>query len=101
MQNSQSHVWYEQLALELPEENALGWKSFCKLHFGISILRSENTEYKKVYDNAIKGLSYEQKLEVMKFYPVTSIMTKAQLSAYFEAMQNHFVTRGVTLEFLR
>ncbi len=99
-QNNQAHVWYEQLAFELPEDNALGWKCYCKLHLGVPILRAEDEEFRKVYDQAIKGLSYEQKLQVMKILPVTSIMKTKQYNQYFESMQDEFLKRGVKLEFL-
>jgi len=99
-QNAISHVWYEQAARELREEDALGWKCFCKLNFGVPILRAEDAEFREFYDASIKpALSYEQKLAAMKYLPVTSTMTKPQLSKYLEAMQAHFRTRGVLLEF--
>lgn len=98
-QNSISHAWYQQLAKEIPEDDALGWKSFCKLHFGVPILRAEDEEFCEAYDKAIKGLAYEQKLQAMSILPVTSRMNKKQLSKYLEAMQNHFLGQGVRLEF--
>ncbi len=99
-QNAISHKWYEIIASNLPEENMIGWKCFCKLHFGVPILRTEDDDFREAYDKAIKGLMYEQKLSVMNILPVTSLMTKGQLSRYLEAMQNHFTTRhGLVLEF--
>lgn len=99
-QNAISHAWYEQLSRELREDDALGWKAYCKLHFGVPILRAEDDEYREAYDKSIKvGFTYEQKLAAMKFWPVTSLMTKPQLSKYLEAMQAEFAKRGVRLEF--
>jgi hypothetical protein len=98
-QNAISHAWYEQLARELREEDALGWKCYNKLHHGVPILRAEDEEFRQFYDGALKGLTYEKKLQAMKFLPVTSIMTKPQLSAYLEAMQTDFMACGVMLEF--
>lgn len=97
-QNAISHAWYAQLAKELRDDTALGHKCFCKLHFGVPILRAEDEEFRKVYDTVIKQLSYEKKLEVMKILPVTSIMKTKQLSQYLEAMQAHFA-KDVKLEF--
>ena len=98
-QNAISHAWYEQLARELLEDDAIGWKSYCKLHFGVPLLRAEDQQFREFYDNAMKNsLTYEQKLAAMKFVPVTSLMTKAQLSKYLEAMQAG-IGRGVVLEF--
>lgn len=98
-QNAIGHAWYEQLARELREDSALGWKCYCKLHHGVPILRAEDEEFRTFYDGSIKRLTYEQKIEAMKFVPVTSIMTKPQKSAYLEAVQKDFMARGVRLEF--
>lgn len=98
-QNNITHAWYEQIARELREDDALGWKSYCKLHHGVPLLRAEDDEYRDIYDGAIKGLSYEQKLKVMRYFPVTSLMNKEQLSKYAEAVRDDFYQRGVLLEF--
>lgn len=98
-QNAISHAWYEQLARELREDDALGHKCYCKLHHGVPILRAEDGEFREAYDATIKGMSYEQKLKAMRILPVTSLMTKPQLSKYLEAIQSDFDRRGVRLEF--
>lgn len=98
-QNAISHAWYEQIARELREDDALGWKSYCKLHHGVPILRAEDEQFRGFYDASIKRMTYEQKLQAMKFVPVTSLMTKPQLSKYLEALQGDFHQRGVLLEF--
>lgn len=98
-QNAITHVWYEQIARELREDDALGWKCYCKLHHGVPILRAEDDEFRTTYDSVIKPLTYEQKLMAMRCWPVTSIMTKEQLSKYAEAVQADFSKRGVVLEF--
>lgn len=98
-QNDITHVWYGQMARELPEDDALGWRCYCKLHHGVPILRAEDAEFKDMYDPIIKGRSYEEKLLVMKYLPVTSLMSRKQLSAYAEAVQVDFRARGVMLEF--
>ena len=98
-QNAISHAWYGQLAAELREDDELGWKCYCKLHHGVPILRAESDDFREAYDGAIKGLTYEQKLKVMRILPVTSLMSKAQLSKYLEAVQDDFAKRGVVLAF--
>jgi len=98
-QNGLTHVWYEQLARELCEDDALGWKCYCKLHHGVPILRAEDSDFREVYDSAIKGLTYEQKLKAMRILPVTSLMSRHQLSKYAEAVREDFSRRGVVLEF--
>ena len=98
-QNALTHVWYEQIARELREDDALGWKCYCKLHHGVPILRAEDDEFRQTYDSTIKGMGYEQKLRVMRLFPVTSLMTRDQLSKYAEAVREDFAARGVFLEF--
>lgn len=98
-QNAIGHVWYEQLARELREDDAAGHKRFCKLHFGVPILRAEDEQFREFYNAALLDRTYEQKLQAMSFVPVTSIMTKEQESKYLEAVQEYFLGRGVRLEF--
>lgn len=99
-QNSISHAWYEQIARELREHTVLQVKAFCKLHYGVPILRAECPEFREAYDSRIRtGFTYEQKLILMESFPVTSLMTKPQLSQYLEAMQKGYADRGVALEF--
>jgi hypothetical protein len=98
-QNDMSHAWYEQLAMELRDDDPLGWKCYCKLHHGVPVLRAEDAEFREAYDAAIKGLTYEQKLQAMRILPVTSLMSKAQLSKYLDAVKADFERRGVILEF--
>lgn len=97
-QNAGTHVLYEIIAHALPEDDALGWKCYCKLHHGIPILRAEDDQFRETYDSAIKGLPYEKKLSLMRYLPVTSLMDKRQINKYIEAMQADFGPRGVILE---
>jgi len=98
-QNALSFAWYDQLARELREDNVQGWRAYCKLHHGIPILRNDDEEFRAFYDKVLKGMDYETKLTAMEYVPVTSIMTKSQLSRYLEEVQKDFQKRGVMLEF--
>jgi hypothetical protein len=98
-QNGISHVWYEQIARELREDTVLGVKCFCKLNYGVPILRAEDDGFREKYDSLVKGrFSYEEKLALMAWFPVTSLMSKDQLSQYLAAMQSGYADR-VRLEF--
>ena len=92
-QNAIGHVWYEQISRELREETPLGVKCFCKLHYGVPILRAENEDFRIQYDTVLKPLSYDKKLLAMNFLPVTSLMSKDQLSQYLSAMQEAYADR--------
>lgn len=98
-QNDISHVWYEQMALEDRQHDAREHRRYCKLHFGIGILRSEDSEFREFYDASLKALDYETKLKAMEYLPVTSMMNKAQMTKYLEDVQADYATRGVHLEF--
>ena len=97
-QNDLSHEIYALIAQAKPEDDALGWKCYCKLHHGVPILRAEDDEFKAMYDSAIKGLAYEQKLQVMKFMPVTSLMNKEQKSRYIDSVMNDDLLRDVRFD---
>ena len=96
-QNAFSHAWYEEIARALPEDDALGWKCYCKLHHGVPILRAEDEEFRAAYDGSIKPLPYEKKLIAMRVFPVTSRMNTAQLTKYADAVRDDFAARGVLL----
>lgn len=99
-QNALSHAWYEQVARELREDDANGVKRQCKLLYGVPLLRAEEPEFRQKYDGLVRErFSYEEKLELMDWLPVTSLMTKDQLSRYLEAMQAAYAKRGVQLTF--
>lgn len=99
-QNALAFAWYKQVANELREDATDDVHAYCKLHFGVPILRAEDDDFREFYDSSIKGaLTYEQKLAAMKFLPVTRLMTKAQLSRYLEVVQDHYHGRGVLLQF--
>lgn len=99
-QNAISHVWYEQIARELREYDTLGWKCYSKYTLGVPLLYASDEEFATFWQNNIRmSFTYEQKIEMMKFMPVTSIMNKETLSKYLEAMIEHFAKRGVMLQF--
>ena len=108
-QNSISHVWYQQVSRELREHTPEQIKCLCKYHFGIPILRGDETPVRlegemvdigQIIDRCIEPLPYEDRIEAMRFFPVTRLMNTQQLTEYLEAVQHNYVGR-VTLEFPR
>lgn len=96
-QNAGTHVIYEMMAQAMPHDDAAGWKRYCKLHFGVGILRAEDEQFREAYDKSIKPLPYETKLAVMAYWPVTSIMDRGQIARYIDAIRADFEPRGVDL----
>ena len=85
--NALSHVWYGDIA-KVWHESPDYAKAFCKLHYGVQILRAECESFRALYDKAIKNnLSYPEKLEAMRILPVTRLMDKDQMCRYLNAMQ--------------
>lgn len=72
-------------------------RAYCKLHFGVPILRAECSAFKAQYDRVFKHMNYEDKLEAIEIFrlPVTSQMTKRQLSKYIDQCCQHFASNGV------
>lgn len=98
-QNAVMHGWFGQVARELREDDARGVKRFCKLHFGVPILRAEDEDFRAAYDRVIKPLDYEEKLVAMDILPVTSVMTTIQLDRCMTDIQDHYSGRGVSLAY--
>ena len=97
--NAVSHIWYAQISTELREDTPEGVHRECKLLYGVPILRAEDDDFRAFYDTAIKhALTYEQKLAAMRWIPVTSLMTPAQMKRYTDDMQKAYAGR-VQLEY--
>lgn len=97
-QNALSHAWYNEVE-KSGYERARDARRYCKLHFGVPILRAEDSKFQEFYDRVLKkNLSYEQKLEMMDWFPVTSLMGKNQMTRYLENVQQHYASEGVVLE---
>jgi hypothetical protein len=98
-QNNTQHQWYRDAEAQ-GDMKAWEYKAFCKLHFGVPILRRDSLAYRQKYDKIVKGLPYEHKLLLMAEpapYPVTSAMNVAQKSAFLEEVQKHFTELGFVL----
>lgn len=99
-QNKLQRLWVNEAADQLGDESAEDKRAYCKLHFGVPILRNENEEFRRAYDRVIRPLPYELKLEAMKVpldFPVTRLMTAKQKTAYLDAIYQHFRSQGVVL----
>lgn len=96
-QNAVMHGWFGQVARERREYDPRGVKRFCKLHFGVPILRAEDEDFRAAYDRVIKPLDYEDKLVAMDILPVTSAMTTIQLDRCMTDIQDHYREQGVAL----
>ena len=99
-QNALSFVWYN-FADKMLSEQINTTRRFCKLHFGVPILRGEDEKFLAMYNKVVLSHDYETKLEIMDYMPVTSLMSREQMTRYLNAMQVHYAQeRGLVLESL-
>lgn len=99
-QNRLQRKWVTEIAEQLPDEKAEYWRGYCKLRFGVPLLREENEEFREKYDAVVRPLSYEMKIAIMSEpldMPVTRLMTTKQKTAYLDAIFRHFSEQGVIL----
>lgn len=99
-QNRLNRQWMLDIEAHLDGWSAEYARGYCKLHFGIPILRNEDEAFCAEYDAVIRPLPYEAKLKLMMVpfdFGVTRLMTVKQQTAYLDAVNQHFSEQGVVL----
>jgi len=100
-QNSLQYKWYGEVAQQKGDETENDVKAYCKLHFGVPILRSENDDFREKYNRLIlHKFTYEEKLALMVEpvnLPVTSIMKVNQHARYLDSVLMHWLGKGFKL----
>lgn len=99
-QNKLQRLWMKEVAEQLGDRSAEEVRGYCKLHFGVPILREEHEGFRVKYDQVVKPLPYDQKLEIMMEpldLPVTRLMTTAQKTAFLDAIFRHWSEMGLVL----
>lgn len=87
-QNRLQHQWYRDMASQ-GDQCAEDYRRYCKLHYGVPILRADDDYFREQYDRVIKPMEYERKLDFMTGaleIPVTSIMTVEQMTRFLDAV---------------
>lgn len=102
-QNRLQRLWVNE-AEQQGDMTAEEYRAYCKLHFGVPMLRNENDKFAELYDSKIRDrvppYSYEQKLEFMAIpwdMHVTRLMTIKQHDKYLNMMHDHFTSLGMIL----
>jgi len=98
-QNYLQRKWLSE-AQEQGDQTAEEYRGYCKLHFGVAIMKSESPEWAEKYDRLIKPLSYPEKLEMMMEpmdFPVTRLMSTKGKTDYLDQMYQHFTGLGFIL----
>lgn len=76
-----------------PDEVQREWK----LNHGIPILCEDSEEYRQFCTLTLKRLTYEQRIEAMRYVPVTSEMKVRQMVKFMDTVQRECVERGLKL----
>ncbi|MCE8034596.1 hypothetical protein EKK97_13925 [Billgrantia tianxiuensis] len=98
-QNKLQRKWCKEAAAQ-GDMTAEEYRGYCKLHFGVPILRRDSEAFREVYDRLIRPRDYAEKLELMMEpldFQVTRLMTTAQKGEYLDAMWTHFTGLGFRL----
>ena len=78
-------------------------RRYCKLHFGVPLMRNECQDFRKSWNELLLHLSYEKKLELMGAnpllgpdgFPVTRLFNRAQGIEYTNRVVDGFREQGV------
>ncbi|WP_027854682.1 hypothetical protein [Marinobacterium litorale] len=100
--NQQNRLQFQWLndAASQGDQAVEEYRAYCKLHFGVPLLRAEDEEFREVYDQIIKPAPYEHKLRMMSppiDLPVTSRMKVKTMTAYLNEVWQHFTGIGFQL----
>ncbi len=99
-QNKLQRLWCMEAAEQLGDRTAEEVRGFCKLHYGVPIMREGHEDFRETYDRLIKTLPYETKLAFMMEpmdFPITRLMTVGEKSQYLDAMHKGLSELGVKL----
>jgi hypothetical protein len=99
-QNRLQRLWLNEISEQLGDQTPEEVRGFCKLMFGVPILRAENTAFRERYDAIVKPLPYELKMAMMQEpfdFAVTRNMSTNQKTRYLDALSKHFLELGIVL----
>jgi len=97
--NSLWAVWYGLIGKEVGQKTE-EVKRECKLLYGVPILCAEDEAFRRVWLAKFADDTYEQQLYMMRYLPVTSLLSKSQGMIYTETMQREYASQSIILEVL-
>lgn len=98
-QNALQMLWFREAGRQ-GDQKAWEYRAYCKLHFGVPIMRRDNKAYSQSYDEHVRPVKYESKLVYMVDpwdFPVTRLFTKRQMSEYLDLVYEHLTGLGIKL----
>jgi hypothetical protein len=93
-QNKLSFSWYKAISEQTGETPAEA-RAYCKLHFGVAVLREGSKKFREFWDGL--DMPYESQLVAMEYLPVTRLFTTRQFTEYLGAIEHFYNQEGVVL----
>ena len=102
-QNALWFALYQRIAQMTQIGDVEDARRYCKLHFGVPIMRAASEDFRHGYNMALLNLPYEVKLSWMgpcalfgpDGFPVTRLFNRAQGIAYTDQIVAEFSAKGV------
>lgn len=88
-QNRLYHLWMREIAAQWEGNTPTEVRAYCKLVFGVPIMREESEKFRELYDRALKPLSYEDKIALMQEpidLAVSRCMSVDQMTRYIDCI---------------
>lgn len=105
-QNALWFAMYQRIAQMTEIGDVEDARRYCKLHFGVPIMRKASEDFRHAWNVSFLLLTYETKLELMgecalfgpDGFPVTRLFDRAQGIAYTDKIVAEFSARGVVFD---
>lgn len=105
-QNALWFAMYQRIAEMTQIGDVEDARRYCKLHFGVPIMRKASEDFRHAWNVSFLLLTYETKLELMgpcalfgpDGFPVTRLFDRAQGIAYTDQIAAEFTSRGVVFD---
>lgn len=94
-QNRMCFELYQRIGRALYGNDSDHARAECKLTIGVPILREEDEKFRESYDKIIRPVAYQDKLDLMAWFPVTRLMTVKQCQRYIDSVFNQYTIKGV------
>lgn len=96
-QNKLMWKWAGEVEEQMQQETADEVQRRWKLDHGLPILCGDSEEYRTFCRLTLKRLSREQRIEAMRFVPVTSEMNVKQMIRFLDAVERECLEQGIVL----
>jgi hypothetical protein len=96
-QNKLMWLWASEVEQQTQQETADEVQRRWKLDVGIPILCESSEDYRQFCTLTLKRLTYPQRLEAMKYTPVTSEMNVRQMVRFMDTVQRECAEQGIKL----